>query len=100
MTIHATRLPATATERADAASRSDRRQRWSLYGQRKTLWGKIVTFLHDTIIWQMYYNCHRNKQRFRALRHQIEIHSSAGPGKPISSNPYHNGFHQHFLSLA
>jgi hypothetical protein len=29
--------------------------------QGETLWGKMVTFLHDTIVWQAYYNNFRIK---------------------------------------
>ena len=55
---------------------------------------------HGTIIWRMYYNCRRNKQRFRSFGHQTEMRSLARPGRPISSDVYHNSFHQHLFAAS
>jgi len=57
MTIHATHLLAAASPNALARPSDLINDNGGVCtAQGETLWGKMVTFLHDTIIWQAYYN--------------------------------------------
>jgi hypothetical protein len=62
MTIHATHLLAAAPLKALVRPANLINLNGGVCtAQGETLWGKMVTFLHDTIVWLAYYNNFRIK---------------------------------------